>query len=459
MPPLLLAFALVLAGAAPSAAAQPQQLPEDGRGQGLFDAAWHAGRRAELMKRVGEGVILLRGAGEQDDYREYRQDNEFWYFTGLTTPNAALVLVPKTGKQVLFVPPANPAMEAWLGDLIDPEEAAAITGIEDCRVTGKPNRGWGGGAGWDGLDELLSEASRKKGAFFIQEAPAENWMMSRDNLQAAANAARNDPFDGRPTRGERLRAELEERYGVEVKDITVLIDALRVVKTPEEIAAMRRAAEISGLAHVAAMKATAPGRYEWQLAAEMTGVMLREGAMGPAYAAIAGSGPNSCILHYNVNARRLEPDDIVMIDYGAEFNHYVADVSRSWPVGKKFGKRQREVYEAVYAAQEAAFRECKPGSNLMRVHQAAVRELRERGFAGQPPHGVSHWLGMATHDVGNAAAAFEPGMVFTVEPGIYLRDEGLGIRLEDIVAITAGGYELLTASVPRKLEDIEKLRK
>ena len=448
MLPAILALPLLL-----PAAAAPQQSSEDGRGQGFFDARWHAARRQALMGRVKEGVIVLRGAGEADDYREFRQDNNFWYFTGLTTPGAVLVLVPESGRQVLFVPPANPSAEMWLGDLIDPEEAAALTGIEDCRSLSAGGRSWGG------LDELLSELGQEHDTFLVQVQPGENWMMSRDNLQAAARARAGDLFDGRKGRGEQLKAVLEERYGAEVKDITVMLDAMRVIKTPEEIQAMRRACEISGEAHIAAMKRTEPGLYEWQLAAAMTGVMLEQGAMGPAYAAIVGSGPNSCVLHYNTNTRRLEKGDVVMIDYGAEFNHYVADISRSWPVGKKFSKRQREVYEAVYASQEAAFAQCKPGSNIMRVQQAAANELRKRGFPGQPPHGVSHWLGMATHDVGNVMATFEPGMVLTVEPGVYLPDEGIGIRLEDVVAITKDGYELLSDSVPRDLPDIERLRK
>ncbi len=448
MPPVLFALSLLL-----PAVAAPQQSPEDGRGQGLFDAEWHAARRQALMERVEEGVIVLRGAGESDDYREFRQDNNFWYFTGVTTPDAALVLVPSTGLEVLLVPPANPGAELWNGDLIDPEEAAALTGIEDCRSVSTSRSSAGG------LDELLSELSEGHDTFLIQVQPAENWMMSRDYLQSAARAREADLFDGRLGRGERLKEVMEERYGVEVKDLTVMLDAMRVVKTPEEIQAMRRACEISGAAHVAAMEKTAAGLYEWQLAAEMTGVMLEQGAKGPAYAAIVGSGPTACVLHYSANTKALEKGEVVMIDYGAEFNHYVADISRSWPVGRKFSERQREVYEAVYAAQEAAFAQCKPGSNFMRVNQAAFRALRERGFGRNCPHGVSHWLGMATHDVGNAMATFEPGMVFTVEPGVYLPEEGLGIRIEDIVAITEDGYEILSDSIPRDIKDVERLRR
>ena len=148
---------------------------------------------------------------------------------------------------------------------------------------------------------------------------------------------------------------------------------------------------------------------------------------------------------------------MVMIDYGAEYRQYVADISRSWPVAEKFSKRQAEVYQAVYDAQEAAFELCKPGATLGQVGAAAQRVIRDRGF-GPMWHGVSHWLGMATHDVGAYRKRLEPGMVFTVEPGIYLPDEGIGVRIEDVVLITEDGYELLSSSIPRKLEEIEALR-
>jgi Xaa-Pro aminopeptidase len=175
--------------------------------------------------------------------------------------------------------------------------------------------------------------------------------------------------------------------------------------------------------------------------------------------AIVGSGPRACILHYSENNRMLQDEEMVMIDYGAEYRQYVADISRSFPTGRKFTARQREVYEAVYAAQEAAFKQCKPGSSLGQVHQAAARELQERGFGDAFWHGTSHWLGMATHDVGGrGGSGFVPGMAFTVEPGVYLPDEGIGVRIEDVVVITEDGYELISSMIPRSVEDIEALR-
>ncbi|MBT5119649.1 MAG: aminopeptidase P family protein, partial [Planctomycetes bacterium] len=278
------------------------------------------------------------------------------------------------------------------------------------------------------------------------------------NLQSAQREIDSDPYDGRVSREAQFMARLAEKHGVEVKDFTVAIDALRVTKTEPEIQAMRRACEIAAVAHNEVMRTARPGEYEWQQAARMLGHFRTEGAMGAGYEAIVGSGPNAIILHYNLNNRKLLKDEVVMIDYGPEFRYTVADISRSWPTSAKFTARQREVYEAVYAAQEAAFAECKPGSNLSQVHQAAMGELAKRGFQGKCNHGVSHWLGMATHDVGRGGARFKPGMMFTVEPGVYLPDEGIGVRLEDIVVITESGFDLVSSSVPRDIDEIESMR-
>ena len=171
-----------------------------------------------------------------------------------------------------------------------------------------------------------------------------------------------------------------------------------------------------------------------------------------------GSGIRACTLHYNENNKQIAEGEVVMIDYGAEYNHYVADISRTWPVGRTWSEREREVYQAVYDAQEAAFAACKPGATLGSVHQAAARVLEERGFRDAFWHSTSHWLGMATHDVGQRNARFTPGMVITVEPGVYLPEEGIGVRIEDVVAITEDGYEVLSSMIPRDADAIEAMR-
>ncbi|MDA1259617.1 MAG: Xaa-Pro peptidase family protein [Planctomycetota bacterium] len=440
------------------AALPAQQNPEDGRGQGLFTKEFHAGRRAALHKMFLEkaedkdGVIVLRGQGPLNDYREFRQDNNFWYFTGIATPNAVYVAVPKTGEEYLLVPLVNPDDERWQGDLIDPQEAAALTGIEVCTKLEKDGDDYGN------FTALMDKLAKEHKTFYVERQPAENWMMSSDQLGTWAANMVKDPFDGRLERGEQFALKIEARYeNVSAKNVTRLMDLLRLVKTPEEVEAMRNACRVSGIAHSNAMSTTRPGDYEWQIAARMTSDILESGGMGAAYMAIVGSAGNACMLHYPTNKRQTEASDMILIDYGAEYRYYVADITRSWPLGKTFSKRHREVYQAVYDAQEAAFALCKPGSTLGQVSAAAQKVITERGF-GQMWHGTSHWLGMATHDVGAYGVKLEPGMAFTVEPGIYLPDEDFGVRIEDVVVITADGYELISSMIPRSVADIEKLR-
>jgi len=442
-------------------AAVPQQHAEDGRGQSLFTQEWHAGRRAALLdifKDKEPGIIVLRGKASNPDYREFRQDNNFWYFTGVTTPNAVLVMTTDNRKEYLLVPDSSPDLERWLGDLVDPEEAKEITGIENTMIVGQ-SRGFGPN-NYKGLRGLLDKLSTGYGTIYVQRQPAENWMMSRDNLQGWAREQVQDPFDSRKWREAQFFDKLQELYPEsEVKDISVTLDALRVVKTEPELEAMRRACAASGAGHVAVMESAMPGDYEWQLATRMSYEFQLHGGMGQgAYAPIVGSGIRACTLHYNENNKQIADGEVVMIDYAAEYNHFVTDISRTWPVGRKWSKREREVYQAVYDAQEAAFAACKPGATLREVDAAARKVLKDRGFGDAFWHSTCHWLGMATHDVGQGGARFEPGMVFTVEPGVYLPEEGIGVRIEDVVAITADGYELLSDMVPRDPDAIEALR-
>lgn len=438
------------------AALPGQQHPEDGRGQGLFTREWHAGRRAalrEALRDAGDAVVVLRGAGLKDDYRAFYQDNSFWYFTGVTSPDAVYVTLPATGEEWFLIPTVSARLRRWDGDVVDPAMAREITGIADCRPLGGADGPHGA------LVALLEELTAERKLVYTDLQPGENWMMSRDYAARAQTAAQADPYDGRPSREQQFAARLAERHGVTVHDLAPVADALRTIKTPEEIAALREACRIAGAGHALAMRTALPEDWEWQVAAAMRAEFQRHGAFGDAYAPIVGAGRNACVLHYKENRHRLERGQVVMIDYGPDFGRYDADVSRAWPVDARFTPRQREVYEAVLAAQDAAFAACRPGSSLGRVHEAANAELRKRGF-GPLVHSTSHWVGLGTHDVGPSRdAELQPGMVFSVEPGIYLDDEGLGVRIEDVVLITADGHEVLSAGVPRGVAEVEELRR
>jgi Xaa-Pro aminopeptidase len=205
------------------------------------------------------------------------------------------------------------------------------------------------------------------------------------------------------------------------------------------------------------MRSTRPGLGEWDLASLMTFVQVREGARGPAYGAIVASGPNSCSLHYLAVARRMQKGDALLVDYGPEVDHYVTDVTRTWPVGGRFEGRLKELYEAVLAAQEAGIAAVKPGMALKDVDRAARAVLQERGFGALLNHGVCHSVGLEVHDPGPPDAMLAPGVVFTIEPGAYDVELGIGIRIEDVVVCTPDGCEVLSAGAPREIDEIEDL--
>ena len=431
--------------------ATPPQEPADGdRGRSLFTAEWHAGRRAALMEKVPEGVVVLRGYGTPGDYQSFRQDNNFWYFTGLETPNAVLVMA-KDGREILLVPGPNPVQEFKVGNLIDPEEAKELTGIEDCRSLGSalpPNFG--------ALETLLNELAREYGTFFTQGTPSHNRMTGWDVKGERTYAMLTDLYDGRLCREEQFMTTLAKKHSVEVKDLGSLIGSVRVVKTAPEIQAMREASRISGLAHANAMRTTLPHEYEWQVAARMTGDLLAGGAAGPAYGAIVNSGANTCITQRRSLDEVISESDLVLVDYGAEYRYYSANVTRTWPAGREFTDRQRELYGIVLGAHEAALAECKPGGGLGLLQQAVNKHFKKQGLK-RARYRMSRWIGMAIQDVGAYGTQFQPGTVVVLEPAVYLPEEGLGIRISDVILITEDGYEILSTA-PRTIEEIEALR-
>jgi Xaa-Pro aminopeptidase len=223
------------------------------------------------------------------------------------------------------------------------------------------------------------------------------------------------------------------------------------------VALLRRATRISGDAIVEALRSAEPGMNERDIEALVLYIFRREGADRPGYPSIVGSGPNSCILHYHENERTMAEGDLVVLDVGAEYRRYTADVTRTFPVSGRFTAEQRRVYEAVLRAQDAAIAAVRPGARISDVHAAAWRSLDKDGLARHFPHGTSHWLGLDVHDVGRYETRLAPGMVLTVEPGAYLADTATGVRIEDDVLVTEDGCEVLTGWIPRDPDEIERL--
>lgn len=440
----ILTSLLLLAAPQEPAHAPPTPPPNIRCGLG---ADFHGGRRAALAAKLGaEGVIVLRGMHETRDYTRFHQDKTFWYLTGVESPDAAFAMDLETGRQVLFLPPHDQRYEIWNGERWDADDrwVTPLTGIDEIRSVEDMEAV---------LDEMIDEGER----VWISYHPWVTLSGGYDRAQPADNAQARDPFDGRPNREKQLKSQLEERYGAAVKNCGREIIELRLVKTEEELDALRRASAAGALAMNEAIRSTRAGLGEWELDSLMAWVQRRHGAAGSAYHPIVGSGTNSLILHYQSNDRRMEDGDMLLIDYGPEIDHYVTDITRTWPVNGRFTERQAELYDAVLAAQLAGIEAAKPGATINDVNAAAIGVLEERGFKDLIRHNCCHWVGMEVHDPGDYQTVLAPGMVFTIEPGLYEEATGIGIRIEDVVVITEDGCEVITSDSPKSRADMERL--
>lgn len=406
-----------------------------------------AARRAALMERVKDGAVILFGDAAAPAGSHFRQDNDFYYLTGNEDLGAILVLMPASRAAFFFLPQQT-AREKTMGgpNLLDDPDAKTKAGFTDIFPSAY-------------LDEFLARSlGRLAGRFHLRLSP-------RDSVDEARSET--GLFDGRRARShynDQLSADLyrieklRQRYPqMELRDITPVIDEMRAIKTAAEIEVLRRNGRLSAEAVRQAMLTTRPGVYEYEIEAAAMSVVLKGGARGAAYAPIVGSGPNSCILHYDKNSRQVEPGDVVLMDFGADLDHLAMDISRTWPASGRFTDEQKEVYRTALEVQKACIEAYKPGatSKDVRDHVAAVLKAKgidPRGLQG----GFGHGVGLSVHDV-PLGGVLKEGMVFAIEPGLYYPDKGFGVRIEDTVLITATGCEVLTSGVPKEIAEIEKL--
>jgi Xaa-Pro aminopeptidase len=406
-----------------------------------------ARRRAALMDQVKDGAVILFGDASVPAGTHFRQDNDFFYFAGIEDLGAVLVMLPASRASYLFLPQRSAREKQYDGPgLADDPEAKAKSGFSDILAVGD-------------LDEFLARSlGRAAGRFHLRLSP-------RDSLDDARSET--GLMDGRRSRGhyndqisvDLYRIEkLRQRYPQMVlRDVTPAIDALRAVKTPEEIEVLRRNGRLSAEGVKQTMLATRPGALEYELEAAAMAVVLKGGAKGAAYAPIVGSGPNSCIFHYDKNDRRVESGDVVLMDFGADLDHLAMDITRTWPASGRFTDEQREVYRIVLEVEKACIEAYKPGATPkdVRDHVASVMKakgLDPRGLQG----GFGHGVGLCVHDV-PLGGVLKEGMVFAIEPALYYPEKGFGIRIEDTVLITGTGCEVLTKDVPKEVDEIEKL--
>ncbi|QOV68052.1 Xaa-Pro aminopeptidase [Citrobacter sp. BDA59-3] len=422
-------------------------------------------RQALLAQMAPASAALIFAAPEAtrsaDSEYPYRQNSDFWYFTGFNEPEAVLVLIKSDdthNHSVLFNRIRDKTAEIWFGRRLGQEAAPEKLGVD--RALAFPEIGKHLYQLLNGLDAVYHAQGEYAYADEIVFAALDKLRKgSRQNLTAPATVT-----DWRP-----------------------IVHEMRLFKSAEEIEIMRRAGEISALAHTRAMQTCKPGMFEYQLEGEIHHEFNRHGARFPSYNTIVGAGENGCILHYTENESVMRDGDLVLIDAGCEYMGYAGDITRTFPVNGKFSPAQREVYDIVLESLETALRLFRPGTSIHEVNGEVVRimvtGLVKLGIlkgevdtlvaenAHRPffMHGLSHWLGLDVHDVGvygqDRSRILEPGMVLTVEPGLYIAPDadvpeayrGIGIRVEDDIVITENGNENLTASVVKKADDIEAL--
>lgn len=407
---------------------------------------FHSDRRLQLARALKKGVVLIRGMGPTRGYTRFHQDKAFWYLTGIESPDAALLMDLDNQREILFVPQRNAGLEAWDGEMWDASDAwiPALSGFQEVRPQSE-------------LLPMLAELATPGETVWISKQPHIELSGCHDRAIPDDRRRAADPLDGRVSREAALENNLKQQFKVEVQDLSPALSELRRIKQPVEIVAMRRASEVGSLAMIEAIRSTRPGLGEWQLDALMSFVHRREGAGGAAYQAIIGSGVNALILHYSAVGRRMQAGEMLLIDYAPEFEHYCSDITRSWPTDGKFTPRMIELYDAVLESQAAGIAAVKPGVTLRDVEAACRATLRKRGLESLLTHGTCHYLGLEVHDVGDGRKPVEPGVVFTVEPGLYEQSSGIGIRIEDVVLVTATGCEVLSALVPKDRAMLERL--
>ena len=381
-------------------------------------------RRERVMKALDGCIGILASQGEVSGITEdYRQDADFFWLTGINEPGAYLVLAPKApfNKVLLFLKPRDPEAERWTG----PREAISPDLIEKY-----------------GVDRV------RRGS---PETALEGIGQNHDCVAviAPASMAKEDRSDAE------LAARTAQRFGLRTVYKRSLLAGLREAHGPEEIERMERAISITHVGHEAAAKATVAGVSERDVQTQMEYAFFAAGATGLSYPSIVGGGPDGAVLHWDKNSRVLKDGDVVVIDAAAEYGRYAADVTRTYPVSGHFSAAQAKVYQAVYQAQEDIFAAIRPGVSMADLQHAAEASLRKAGYLKDFIHGFGHFVGLDVHDAGMYEKPLPVGAVFTVEPGIYLPEQGFGVRIEDEVIVTPTGYRLLTKDFPRKLEDVE----
>jgi Xaa-Pro aminopeptidase len=426
-----------------------------------------AARRARIYDAIGrQAIAVVQGARGLAGFSVFRQSNEFYYLTGVESAHAYLVLNGRTRTSTLYLPHRDEARERNEGKVLSAEDAALLTqltGIEQVR-------------GLEALSRDLVSADLVRPpalTLYTPLSPAENGNDSRDELLAGQARAAADPWDGEPSREARFVRRLQERFPqFSIRDLSPSLDAMRLIKSPAELDLIRRATQLAGLGIIEAMRSTRPGVYEYQLDAAAKYVFHLNGARGDGYASIIGGGANAFMGHYFRKSDPLRDGDLVLMDYAPDYRYYTSDVTRIWPVNGRFTEAQAALYDYIVAYRDALFTHIRPGVTSADVLDRAAADMK-RYMAGKTFANAAHRkaveaglvfrghfqhpVGMAVHDVGRVhGVPLQPGMVFTIDPMIWIPEEKLYIRIEDMAVVTADGVENLSAFVPSRRADVER---
>jgi Xaa-Pro aminopeptidase len=453
-------------------------------------------RRGRVLEKLDAGTMLVLFSAPEKVYSndveyEYRQDSTLYYLTGIDQQDSVLILMPgaKTKRAALFIRPPDARREHFTGHSLTKEEATARSGIETVFYTTE--------------FEPFFESMMERRPFGYRRSAAEGLAEFEGFFTAiAAEKARLALLlQPRPALAEPLgpahefARKVRDRYvSLTVHDATDLLWGLRQVKTPYEQKILTRSVEISGEAHKAGMRAAHPGAYEYEVESAIEAVYLKNGAMSWGYPSIVGSGPNATILHYSKSSRRMEPNDLLLVDAAGSYEYLTGDITRSYPVSGTYTDAQKDIYRLVLAAQDAAMTAARAGNKTADVEAASeavikagllklglITDANGEQFRIWYTHGICHWIGMDVHDVGDYQRPLAPGMAFVIEPGLYIREAALdaleptpenkafidkvrpavkkykdiGVRIEDSFLLTETGLKRLSAGVPRTVEEVE----
>ena len=432
-----------------------------------FSIADFEARRTKIFDEIGNNAIaLIQSAPSVAGFKVFRQSNTFYYLCGLEEGHAYLLLNGKNRTSTIYLPHREEARERSQGKILSAEDVDLVielTGVNRVR----PLEFLGNDLVGTGLINGITPT------LYTPLSPAETGNDSRDEILHGHARAAADPWDSQTTREARFKKLLNERFPeFEIRDLSPLLDAMRLIKSNKEIEVIRKATEIAGLAIMEAMKSTNPGIYEYQLDAVAKYIFYQHGSQGDGYPAIIGGGTNAFMGHYFRKTDALKDGDLVLMDYAPDYHNYTSDVTRIWPVNGTFNKEQTALYEFIVAYRDALFKYIKPGVTSNDVLDKAAADMEKylvgKNFA-KPEHlkavqnGIKfrghfqHPVGMAVHDVGRVdRVALEPGMVFTIDPMIWIPEERLYIRIEDVAVVTETGVENLSAFVPSTVAEIEK---